>query len=158
MDRNSLRLVAVFIFILVCWRDLRGPVAVFRPRAEQGKRDSNSRSHLEETPSSKTTRLDFPALVSGERDRGAKSDLDLVDGGFAGELERRVDRFAARLRYCRPGVFPANPARRNASAIASPLAGTGLLRPARVSADRRRFSDSLGGISARAVDGRASRA
>jgi len=62
------------------------------------------------------------------------------------------------LRYCCLGVFPANPARRNASAIASPLAGTGLLRPARVSADRKRFSDSVGGISARAVDGRASRA
>jgi hypothetical protein len=62
------------------------------------------------------------------------------------------------LPYCCLGVFPANPARRNASAIASPLAGTGLLRPARVSADRKRFSDSVGGISARAVDGRASRA
>ena len=67
-------------------------------------------------------------------------------------------RSEGRLRYCCLGVFPANPARRNASAIASPLAGTGLLRPARVSADRKRFSDSVGGISARAVDGRASRA
>src|SRR5206468_12992863 len=60
------------------------------------------------------------------------------------------------LRYCRPGVLPVNPARRNASAIASPLAGTELLRPARVSAGRRRFSDSVGWISARAVVGRAS--
>jgi hypothetical protein len=60
------------------------------------------------------------------------------------------------LPYCRPGVFPFNPARRNASAIASPLAGTELLRPARVSAGRRRFSDSIGAISARAVVGRAS--
>jgi hypothetical protein len=62
----------------------------------------------------------------------------------------------ALLRYCRPGVLPVNPARRNASAIASPLAGAELLRPARISAGRRRLSDLVGAISARAVVGRAS--
>ena len=36
-------------------------------------------------------------------------------------------------RYCRPGVLFVNPARRNASAIASPLADPGLLEPAPVS-------------------------
>jgi hypothetical protein len=51
--------------------------------------------------------------------------------------------------YCRPGVLGASPARRNASAIASPLVDT---------ADRRRFSDPVAAISARAVAGRASRA
>jgi hypothetical protein len=60
------------------------------------------------------------------------------------------------LRYCRPGVLPVNPARRNASAIASPLARPGLLRPARVSPGRRRFADPVAAISARAVVGRAS--
>src|SRR5215472_12932521 len=59
-------------------------------------------------------------------------------------------------RYCRPGVLSVNPARRNASAIASPLTYAGLLEPARVSAGWRRFSDPAGAISARAVVGRAS--
>jgi hypothetical protein len=58
------------------------------------------------------------------------------------------------LRYCGLGVLPVNPARRNASAIASPLAGTELFRPARVSAGRRRFSDPVGAISVRVVLGR----
>ena len=57
----------------------------------------------------------------------------------------------ARCAYCRPGVIPTNPARRNASAIASPPAGPGLLRSARVSARRRRFSDPDAAISARGV-------
>jgi len=39
-------------------------------------------------------------------------------------------------RYCRPGVLPVNRARRNASAIASPLAEAELLGPARLSAAR----------------------
>src|SRR5271166_6420049 len=60
------------------------------------------------------------------------------------------------LRYCLPGGLPASLARRNASAIASPVAGAELLRPARVSAGRRGFSDSFGAISLRAVVGRAS--
>jgi hypothetical protein len=34
------------------------------------------------------------------------------------------------LRYCRPRVLPVNPARRKASAIASPLEGPELLWPA----------------------------
>src|SRR5262252_2291079 len=59
-------------------------------------------------------------------------------------------------RYCRPGVLSVNPARRNASAIASPLADPGWLEPARVSPGRRRFSDPAGAISARAVVGRSS--
>jgi hypothetical protein len=53
------------------------------------------------------------------------------------------------LRYCRPGVLGANPARRNAAAIASPLVDA---------ADRRRFSDPVAVISAGVVAGRASRA
>jgi hypothetical protein len=48
-------------------------------------------------------------------------------------------------RYCRPGILPANPARRSASAIASPLAGAGLPAPERVSAARRRFFRSRWG-------------
>jgi hypothetical protein len=56
-------------------------------------------------------------------------------------------------RYSCLGVLPANPARRNASAIASPLAGPELLRPARVSAGRRRFSDPVGLDSVRAAVG-----
>jgi hypothetical protein len=61
-----------------------------------------------------------------------------------------------RCAYRRPGALPVNPARRNASAIASPLAGTELLGPARVSAGRRRLSDPPGATSALAVVGRAS--
>ena len=53
------------------------------------------------------------------------------------------------LRYCRPGVLGANPARRNAAAIASPLVDA---------ADRRRFSDPVAAISADVLAGRASRA
>ena len=53
-------------------------------------------------------------------------------------------------------TLPVNPARRNASAIASPLASTESLGPARVSADRRRLSDPTGATSARAMVGRAS--
>lgn len=59
------------------------------------------------------------------------------------------------LCYCRPGVLPVKPARRNASAIASPLAGPELFRPARVSG-RKRLSGFVAPISARAVVGRAS--
>ena len=55
--------------------------------------------------------------------------------------------------YCRSGVLPANPTRRNASAIASPVAGTELLRSARVSVGRRRFSDPGGPNSVRAAVG-----
>jgi phytoene dehydrogenase-like protein len=62
-----------------------------------------------------------------------------------------------RLRYGRrPGVLRANPARRNASAIASPLMAPGLPRPGRISAVRRRFSDPVAAISADVVAGRAS--
>lgn len=61
-----------------------------------------------------------------------------------------------RCAYRRPGALPVNPARRNASAIASPLAGTESLGPARVSAGRRRLSDPTGATSARAMVGRAS--
>src|SRR6516225_5260914 len=46
------------------------------------------------------------------------------------------------LRYFRPGVLSVNPARRSASAIASPLAGAGLLRPACVSVGWRRLGRS----------------
>jgi hypothetical protein len=63
-----------------------------------------------------------------------------------------------RCAYRRPGALPVNPARRNASAIASPLAGAELFRPARASAGRGRLSDPVGAISARAMVGRASRA
>src|SRR5215813_10795790 len=59
-----------------------------------------------------------------------------------------------RCAYRRPGALPVNPARRNASAIASPLAGTELLGPARTG--RGRLSDPVGAISARAMVGRAS--
>jgi hypothetical protein len=58
--------------------------------------------------------------------------------------------------YCRPGVLPVKPARRNASAIASPLAGPELFRRARVSAGRKCLSGFVEPISARAVVGRAS--
>ena len=62
------------------------------------------------------------------------------------------------LRYCRPGVLSVNPARRNASAIASPLAGAGLLRPACVSAGRRRFGAiSMGAGVGRACEASSSR-
>jgi hypothetical protein len=60
------------------------------------------------------------------------------------------------LRYCRPGILPANSACRNASAIASPLVGTEFLGRARVSVGRRRLSDPVGAISARTVVGLAS--
>jgi len=62
------------------------------------------------------------------------------------------------LRYGRPGVLRADPARRNASAIASPLMDPGLLWPGRISAGRRRFSDPVARLSARAVAGHASKA
>src|SRR5215471_5487670 len=68
----------------------------------------------------------------------------------------RRPRYEGPRHYCRLGVLFVNPARRNASAIVSPLADPGLLEPARVSAGRRRFSDPDGAISARAVVGRAS--
>jgi hypothetical protein len=61
-----------------------------------------------------------------------------------------------RCAYRRPGALPVSAARRNASAIASPLAGTELPRPTRVSAGRRRLSDPIGAMSARAIVGRAS--
>jgi hypothetical protein len=60
------------------------------------------------------------------------------------------------LRYCRPGIVSVNPARRNALAIASPLANPGLLDPAQLSPDRRRVYDSVGSISVLAVVRRAS--
>ena len=63
-----------------------------------------------------------------------------------------------RCAYRRPGALPVNPARRNASATALPLAGAELFRPARASAGRGRLSDPVGAISARAMVGRASRA
>jgi hypothetical protein len=60
------------------------------------------------------------------------------------------------LRYCVPGVLPVNSARRNASGIASPLAGTEFLGRARASAGRICLSDPVGAISARTVVGLAS--
>src|SRR5215472_1755387 len=44
----------------------------------------------------------------------------------------RSPRYKGPRRYCRPGVLFVNPARRNASAIASPLADPGLIEPAPV--------------------------
>src|SRR5262249_15807877 len=61
------------------------------------------------------------------------------------------------LRYGRPGVLRADPARPNASPMASPVMDPGLLWPGRISAGRRRFSDSAA-VSARAVAGRTSKA
>ena len=61
----------------------------------------------------------------------------------------RVSAYEGPLRYCRPGVLGASPARRNASAIVSPL-----VDPAGWS----RFSDPVAVISARVMAGRASRA
>jgi pimeloyl-ACP methyl ester carboxylesterase len=77
-------------------------------------------------------------------------------GGAVSRFLPRSPRHEGPRRYCRPGVLSVNPARRNASAIASPLADPGLLEPARVSPGRRRFSDPAGAISARVVVGRAS--
>lgn len=76
------------------------------------------------------------------RERGLGSRLPVIGG--------TEDRCA----YSRPGALPVNPARRNASAIASPLAGTELLARARVSAGRTRLSDPVGAVSARAMVGR----
>src|SRR5215472_8498882 len=46
-------------------------------------------------------------------------------------FRRGVPRYEGPRRYCRHGVLSVNPARRNASAIASPLTYPGLLEPAR---------------------------
>ena len=70
-------------------------------------------------------------------------------GSPAGEDHTSKSPHKGPLRYCRPGALGANPARRNASAIASPLVDP---------AGRSRFSDPVAAISGRAVVGRASRA